>query len=480
MLSSPSPNKSDTSARPAFHLAGVNLRLAVGSLVLAGSFSLLLMVGRLPIFSGLIEDPKFFKRCLVLHVDLALIVWFFAFAAGLFALIPGSTRSNRIYSFGALAALFGVVAMIAGTMLPRTEPVLANYVPVIDNPVYLGGLALFFAGLCACFLDGRLAHRVHNAVVAATALGEFRLGLDSIVALKACGVAFVTAAITFAAAWTTTPRDLAPEVYYELLFWGGGHVLQVANVAGMLAAWLILLGSVLGRDVLSRHAARWLFAILLAPHLASPFLALAGSTTSAYRIAATRLMQFGIFPVVLIILGISISRLAAQRSWKLSDVRILGFGMSAALTICGFTLGACIRGSNTMIPAHYHAAIGAVTAAYMTLTYLVLQPLGFHALGPRLRRIIPWQIASFGTGQVIFAIGFGFAGLHGLGRKAYGAEQHVRTFAEHAGLVVMGLGGLLAVVGGLLYLALVLWSGKSPEPAPRRALPLKPATQPTL
>lgn len=463
-----------------FGLAGQNLRLAVGSLILAGCFSLLLIFGRLPVVSELIADPKFFKRCLVLHVDLALIVWFFAFAAGLFALLPGSARANRSYVFGARLALVGVLTMIGGTMLPRTEPVLANYVPVIDNRVYLGGLALFFAGLCACFLNGRLFARADEPILARTRFGELRIGLDAMTALKTCAAAFVTAALCFVAAGITTPRDLPAEVYYELLFWGGGHVLQVANVAAMLAAWLILLGSVLGQDILSRRAARWLFAALLAPHLVSPFLALAGSTTSAYRIGATRLMQFGIFPVVLIVLGVCVARLAAKRAWSFRDIRLSGLAMSVALTLCGFVLGACIRGSNTMIPAHYHAAIGAVTAAFMTLTYLLLEPLGFAAPEGRLRRALPWQVACFGGGQVIFAIGFGFAGLHGLGRKAYGAEQHVRTLAEHVGLGVMGLGGLLAVAGGLLYLFIVIWAGSRQIPPIRRALPLKPATQPTI
>jgi len=57
--------------------------LAIGSLLLAGCLSLMLMVGRMPVFSAWIADPLFFKRCLVLHVDLALVVWFFSFAVAL-------------------------------------------------------------------------------------------------------------------------------------------------------------------------------------------------------------------------------------------------------------------------------------------------------------------------------------------------------------------------------------------------------------
>ncbi|MGZ8901749.1 MAG: hypothetical protein ACXW3Z_16780, partial [Limisphaerales bacterium] len=76
------------------------LVLAVGSLLLAGCFSLLLIVGRLPVISGWISDAQFFKRCLVLHVDLALIVWFFAFAAALYSLIPADRSSNQAFRVG--------------------------------------------------------------------------------------------------------------------------------------------------------------------------------------------------------------------------------------------------------------------------------------------------------------------------------------------------------------------------------------------
>ena len=35
---------------------------------------------------------------------------------------------------------------------------------------------------------------------------------------------------------TTLPQDLDPRVYYELLFWGGGHVLQFTFTLLMLVS----------------------------------------------------------------------------------------------------------------------------------------------------------------------------------------------------------------------------------------------------
>ena len=91
----------------------------------------------------------------------------------------------------------------------------------------------------------------------------------------------------------------------------------------------------------------------------------------------------------------------------------------------------------------------------MTVTYLMLQAYGCARPSPRLRRAVTWQPVVYGVGQMIFATGFGLAGVYGMSRKAYGAEQASRGLAESIGLGVMGLGGLLAIVGGIMFLAIV-------------------------
>lgn len=439
------------------------LGLAIGSLLLAGCYSLFLIVGRLPVFSGWVRDPLFFKRCLVLHVDLALIVWFFSFAAALYSLLPGNQSIHNAFKVGFSLALGGVLAMIGGTLIPGTAPVLANYVPVIDNALYVGGVAMFFAGLLLCFANERLFVRVRSVSKQAPASiwEPFCVTPDVAIALKATALAYTVAMTTFLVSISRTPRDLEAKAYYELVFWGGGHVLQVANVAGMLAVWLLLLSAVLKSAVMAPKTARLLFGLLLAPHLAGPLLTIEGTVSSTYRLGFTRLMQFGIAPVVLIVLGICVAKLwGARRRWEIGAAdlrgpRVIGFAASAALTITGFAMGASIRDSNTMIPAHYHASIGAVTVAFMAVTYLLLKPLGFQLPSATLSKWVPWQLCLFGFGQVIFAVGFGLGGMHGLGRKAYGAEQHIRSAGELIGLGIMGVGGLIAVVGGLLFLFLM-------------------------
>jgi hypothetical protein len=445
------------------------LGLAIASLLIAGCLSLLLIVGRMPVFSTWVSDPLFFKRCLVLHVDLALIVWFFSFAAGLYSLLPADRSSHAAYRAGFFVACTGVLAMMGGTLIPGTAPVLANYVPVIDNALYVAGVALLFGGLLLCFVNERLFVRPLEVSphAPASVWEPFRVTPDVATALKTTALAYLVAMTTFMVSWAATPRELEAKAYYELVFWGGGHVLQVANVAAMLAVWLLLLGSLLKSAILPAGTARVLFALLLLPHLIGPLLTLNGTITSTYRLGFTRLMQFGIAPVVVIVLVICLRRL--RQAWRdgvigreaLRDPRLAGFAASAALTLTGFVMGSAIRDSNTMIPAHYHASIGAVTVVFMAVSYLLMEPLGFRLPGARLSRLIPWQLGLFGFGQVIFAIGFGLGGMAGLGRKAYGAEQHIRSAGELIGLVVMGAGGLIAVAGGLLFLLLAVRAAQS-------------------
>ena len=67
--------------------------LAVGSLLTSGVLALFLVVARTPFFSRFVTDPAFFRRCLVVHVDLSLLVWIYAFAAALSFLLPKAGKS---------------------------------------------------------------------------------------------------------------------------------------------------------------------------------------------------------------------------------------------------------------------------------------------------------------------------------------------------------------------------------------------------
>lgn len=450
------------------------LAIAITALLMSGLLSLALVLGRLPGLDAL-ATPAFFRRCLILHVDLALVVWFLAFLTAMFSLLPLQPGARRGSSLGAVIgwrlSVLGIVALVVGTLLGG-EPVLANYVPVVDAPLYLAGLGCFGIGVLLQILGPRLMPSRERVDAAPLLPAPARPGL------RAAGVAVVVAAITFATAIVVVPADLPADSRYELLFWGGGHVLQVAYVAAMSSVWILLLSSALERPVMSRSAASLCFAALVLPTLAAPLLTGLGIDRAGYVDGFTSLMRFGIFPAILALLALCLRAVwRAHRLGQLpplgwSDGRLVGFAASAVLTVAGFILGALITGPNTTVPAHYHASIGGVTAAFMAATWLLAEPLGLRLPAGRLGRWTRWQPALFAGGQLVFAVGFGFAGLQGAARKTYAAEQVVRSTAEVIGLYTMGLGGLVAVAGGLLFLVIVVqaWrlslSSSSPLAAP--------------
>jgi cytochrome c oxidase subunit I len=72
------------------------LKVGLFSLLLSGLFSLIIVLARTPGIAGLINDPMFARKSLVLHVDFALVVWFYAFLAALFFSL---TRRINVYLF---------------------------------------------------------------------------------------------------------------------------------------------------------------------------------------------------------------------------------------------------------------------------------------------------------------------------------------------------------------------------------------------
>lgn len=420
--------------------------LAVFVLILAGFFALLLVIARMPPFDRLVEDPAFFRRCLVVHVNLALVLWFSSFFVGLAFLLPMRPGGALLARSGFWLAAGGVGLLSLAAWLPHTRPIISNYIPTIDHWLFGTGQALFATGVLAALLSRKLlpgpVSRTWLPVCGAT-LSGLRVGV----------VATILAALTFLSSRLAIPEDLGPQAHYELLFWGGGHVLQLVNVIAMLVVWLILSRAILGRALLGQRTATLLFGILLLPWLVSPLLPAAGAWSATYREGFTRLMQFGIFPVVLVFVVVLARSLRGAGSWR--DPRYTGLIASVILTLFGFLMGALIRGANTMVPGHYHASIGAVTVAFMAATYLMLDKLGAPVPEGRLGNLASWQPALFGAGQTVFALGFGLAGAYGMQRKAYGAEQAERGLAETTGLFVMGVGGFIAIAGGLLFLGLV-------------------------
>ncbi len=424
------------------------LWLAMAALVGAGLFSVLLVLARAPYTKELFATADFFRVALVVHVDLSVLVWFAAFG-GLLWTLNGGTRHLGLGWAGLAAAATGTLVMCAAPFLGTEPPVMSNYVPVLDGPVFLGGLAVFAGGCALLVLRAMLAaERVGTRPDGAAAL---RFGLN------AAAVSAAVALIAFAWSYAALPASLAGKAYYEVLFWGGGHVLQFTWTLLMFTAWLALAEAAGARAPLSPRVALLLFAIALAAVFATPVIYLAYDITSVehYRLQ-TWLMRIGgglaIVPFALATLTALATAPRAEPAQRPLRAALWG---SLALFGAGGLIGLAIHGSNVKIPAHYHGAIVGVTLAFMGLAYHLLPRLGGARPAPRLATVQAWL---YGAGQLAHIAGLVWSGGYGVQRKVAGAEQVLRGAEQVAAMGLMGAGGLAAVAGGVLFIVIVLRS----------------------
>ena len=427
-------------------LARAWLWLGLLALVGAGVFSSLLVAARTPGVNQWLPAVDFFRVALVVHVDLSVLVWFAAMAAMLWTLI--ATPRAESWSWLALGLCAGgALLMSLGAFVSPGAPIMANYIPVLEGPLFMAGLVAFAVGF---------GLQVLRALLAAPKLSGAFGGADALrFGLNAAAVSAGVALLAFAWSLAVVPRELDGKGYYEILFWGGGHALQFAWTLLMLVAWLWLAQACGARVPLSPRIALLMFALALASVFITPYAYLAHDVaTVEHRRLHTLAMRFGggaaIVPLALAVL---------LSLWPLRRLDATRRPLRAALVssmllfAAGGLIGLAIGGNNVKIPAHYHGCIVGVTLALMGVVYHLLPRLGYAAPSGRLA---VWQPVVYGAGQLLHIIGLVWSGGYGVQRKVAGSEQVLRSSGEVAGMGLMGLGGLLAIIGGLLFVVVVL------------------------
>jgi cytochrome c oxidase subunit I len=422
------------------------LWLGLLALIVSGLFSVLLVLSRTPGLNRLFPVADLFRVALVVHVDLSVLVWFIALAGLLWSL--NGTRRFLACAWVALG-LCGVGAslMSLAPFIGSGEPIMANYIPVLDGAPFLAGLLLFGAGVALLVLRALL--NAPKIGINPDATGALRFGLN------ASAVATAVALLAFAWSFAVLPQTLAGKAYYEILFWGGGHALQFTWTLLMLVAWLWLAGSCGAAVALSPRVTLLLFALALASVFVTPLAYLAHDiATVEHRQLHTWAMRVGgglaILPVGL---AVALGLRALPRGDGPQRPLRAALWSSMLLFAAGGLIGVFIAGSNVRVPAHYHGCIVGVTLALMGLVYRLLPQLGYVA--PQ-GRLATWQPAVYGAGQLLHILGLVWSGGYGVQRKIAGSEQVLRSASEIAGMGLMGLGGLVAIVGGLLFIVVAL------------------------
>ena len=166
------------------------LALGLAALLASGLFSILLVLSRTPQLMGFFPAADFFRVALVVHVDLSVLVWFLAFGGALWTM-NGAQRYQPLAWLAFAVAAAGTAAMCAAPFAGSAAPVMANYVPVLDGPLFLAGLVLFGAGIALLCLQAMLA--VEPVGTRISGGGALRFGLNAALvatAVAACAFAW--------------------------------------------------------------------------------------------------------------------------------------------------------------------------------------------------------------------------------------------------------------------------------------------------
>lgn len=421
------------------------LTLGLVSLIAAGIFSLLLVLARTPIVHSIIPFLDLFRISLVIHVTLSVLIWLLSFSAALWSI--STTKRHPLWDrISFWLAVSGTALIIIAPFIGVGNPQMSNYVPVLDHPVFFAGLELFAAGILSHMLRSLLAYRR----IGPTLTGSDALQAGITISAIITGIAI----LAVLASLFGLPDNMGGQVYFEFLFWGGGHVIQFSYTLLMMVAWVVLADKSGCRIELTPRLTLVFLIFLTLPIITVPFLYVAHDIASpGHRLAFTELMKYG--GLSCLPLGLAVFASLFNASKPAGEQRYLRSALIASIGLfaAGGILGFMIAGLDIVIPAHYHGATVGVTIAFMGLTYYLLPRLGFGPLPPRMTF---WQPYLYGGGQLLHITGLAWTGGYGVQRKTAGVAQGLDRIEEVVGMGLMGFGGLISVIGGLLFL-IVTW-----------------------
>jgi len=417
------------------------LKLAIASLIAAGLFSLLLVLSRTPGVQEIIPWIDFFHTALVVHVNLSVLYWFMSFSC-VFWSIYGGSKYTLIERSALVLCVIGTVILISSPFLGAGSPLINNYIPVLQHSLFLWGIGIFTLGvLIQCLRSLIILPSNINEITEIAPYIAALLTFSSILAL------FIS--------WLNIPIETENLAYYEYLFWGSGHILQFSHTCLLLFSWLLLI-SFVGKKIESTALTlKWLFIILLLPVSYAAYIYLSFPVFSPEHITEfTRLMKYGgltSLPLGLVVVwSIIKSKLNNDNETNAAKAALYS---SILLFAAGGIIGFLIDGVNVVIPAHYHGSIVGVTLAFMGVAYYLLPQLGYKKPVWKMARIQPY---IYGGGQLMHILGLAWSGGYGVQRKTAGSAQGLDSLPEVIGMGMMGLGGLISIIGGILFLVVMI------------------------
>lgn len=360
-----------------------------------------------------------------LHAMLAMPVWMLGMAAGILTL---STSRAGLVAWGSWwLALAGMAALLVspwlgGGLIPNP------YLPMLDNPLFLGGAGTFGLAIGLIVLRNlsdlrRLANGPPWIVVA------------WVVPALAATLALPLAAV----AGTDTVAGLSAAL------WGVGHAFQFVVVLLLLAAWVFIAGKLLSgirshRRVL--HLICGFAALPIAGCIALAFAFPADSTE--YREGVAWLMRWTSWPAAALLAVLLTVQLVLRVRQHPLTTEQKGLALSLLLFAAGACAMATIHGDSGPLSAQLHGTAGATTLAFLLCWHRLIP--GLPVAESRLVGLSRIAV-GYGLGMLVFVAASGVAfGLPDASINA-GATAYLTAMG------MAGIGGIVAIGAVAAYIA---------------------------
>ncbi len=458
------------------------LRNGIISLALAGVYSIILVMLRTPILVNLFPNTEIFKSALVIHVNLSILVWLISVTACIWSYNLQPTTSIITY---VILAFFGTALIALSPLCGQNFPVMNNYIPMLENIIFILGISLFGVSVLLFSLNVILTGMKN---LKNQKLIDFTI-LSTAIMWVLVWICFILSYCQLQQVIKLVPVDI--EFYYELLFWSGGHLLQFLYTQILILVMTLLCQAWIRRELRFNK----LYLVLLYLNFMISIAAIWGHLSydiidAEFKEYYTKQMKYGggIAPTLSLIItfyelvianptnitpslrgGVSrrsnpflitflLDCFVATKIAPRNDVSLLWINASRvsyikASVICssilflsGGFIGMLITGMNVTIPAHYHGSIVGISVAFMGFSFLLCDNLCGNK--QKKNSYSSAAIITLTTGQMLHIIALLFAGGYGVMRKTPGVEM---TISSKLLMGVMGGGGLIAIVGGLMF-----------------------------
>jgi cytochrome c oxidase subunit 1 len=434
-----------------------------------------------------------FYRFLTLHGLNMLIFFiiFFEMAVLYFAgpVLLGSRVAAPRLGWGAFGLMvLGMLMVNTMVLQGRADVLFTSYPPLQAHPLYYLGVILFAVGalvVMALFFATLVVarrERSYQGSIPLVTFGALTAAIIAVITLLHGAAIYVPTLL-----WSMGLMGMDAEIY-RMVWWGLGHSSQQINVAAHVSLWYLLAALTVGGVVVNEKISRMAFVLYIlfismasAHHLlVDPGMGPAWkvwNTSYAMYLAVLASMVHGFTVPAGIELG---QRLRGYTHGTFEWLKKAPWGdpgfSGAALSvvifgffggITGVTIGTeqiNIIAHNTLrVPGHFHTTVvGGTALAFMAVTYYLL-PLVFR------KRVAFWGLARiqpylFGIGIVILAMSMIFQGVFGVPRRHWDTSFSNAPFqveyhpAVQLFQATMGIGGLLAIAGGLAYVLIAVVS----------------------